>query len=209
MVQDTGRRCHGLAFVVRWRAAGAAAVWAVLPLVGGCVTNANLSSGEATLAFESIDGPPRPVFDRLVARLDAEAQSHKVAVVPRGSAARYRVRAYLAATVTRGKTAVNWVWDVYDAGGHRMTRLSGEEQAGRTAKDAWSDADDRVVGRIAESGMRQLAAFTRGTTATPGAAAPAAAPAPAPSQTAEGVATSDLRVLASAESTVPPAEASH
>jgi hypothetical protein len=142
----------------------------------------------------------------LVARLDAEAQTHRVAVVPRGSAARYRVRAYLAATVTRGKTAVNWVWDVYDADGRRMMRLSGEEPAGRTAKDAWSDADDRVVGRIAESGMRQFAAFTRGTTATPVSAPPLAAAVPA--RPAEDTATSDVRVLASAESTAPPGDAS-
>jgi hypothetical protein len=169
-------------------------------LLGGCVTDANMPAGQGTLAFESIDGPPRPVFDTFVAHLDAEAKARNVAIVSRDRAARYRIRAYLAATVTRGKTAVNWVWDVYDADGHRMLRLSGEQPAGRTAKDAWADADERILGRIAEAGMRQLAAFTSNTTVETPATAATAEPAPA-AETAEATspaAAPDVRIVASA-----------
>jgi hypothetical protein len=173
-------------------------------LLGGCMTAGNFAAGDATLAFESIDGAPRQVFDRLTAQIDAQAKAQRVAVVSREGRARYHVRAYLAATVTRGKTAVNWVWDVYDSDGHRVMRLSGQEPAGVTARDAWADADDRVIGRIAQSGMQQLAAFTSGTPAERsdgGRTAVAASPAATAAGTGDVAAGADVQVLAAAEST--------
>ncbi|MPZ55211.1 MAG: hypothetical protein GEU91_01695 [Rhizobiales bacterium] len=134
-------------------------VLVLAPLLAGCVTEATHPSRGATLAFESIDGPPRPVFDRLVARLDAEARARQVAVVSRETPARYRVRGYLAVKADRRSASIAWVWDVYDSDLRRAVRIAGEEPAGRGARDAWVAADDRVLGRIAEVGMRQLAAF--------------------------------------------------
>ena len=142
------------------------------PLLAGCVTEAGQHTRGATIAFESIDGLPRPVFDRLVARLDAEATTRQVAVVSRAAAARYRVRAYLAATVEPRRTTIHWVWDVYDSDLRRAIRLAGEEPASRSRQDAWAAADDRVLGRIAAAGMTQLAAFAAG----PGVATPDAVP---------------------------------
>src|SRR3954452_13695683 len=88
--------------------------------IGGCASggpaaNAFASAGGgATVAFESIDGPPPQVFDRMVNLLDSESKLRNVAVVSRESAAAYRVRSYLAAQIRGGKTTLAWVWDVYD-----------------------------------------------------------------------------------------------
>ena len=68
----------------------------------------------ATIAFESIDGPPPQVFDRMVGVLDSESKLRSLSIVSREGAAAYRVRSYLAAEVSHGRTTIAWVWDVYD-----------------------------------------------------------------------------------------------
>ena len=163
MVVARGRR----AAKARWwgliRPAAGAAGLALAALLGGCTTDAGHQTRGATVAFESIDGPPRAVFDQLVTHLDAEARARQVAVVSRRSPARYRVRLYLAATVVRKRTAIAWVLDVYDSDLHRAARIAGEEPAGGGRPDAWAAADGAVLARIAETGMTRLAEFTAGT----------------------------------------------
>jgi hypothetical protein len=125
----------------------------------------------ASVAFEAIDGPPAPVFRKLVTKLTDEAQARRIAVVSREAPSQYRVRAYVAAQI-HGKTKRNtvaWVWDVYDSEERRAVRLSGEEQAGAYRRDAWASADEAVLSRVAQSGMQQLAEFlnTPGTSPAP------------------------------------------
>jgi hypothetical protein len=122
------------------------------------------ASGSATVAFESIDGPPPQVFDRFVRVLDAESQTRNVAIVSRGAAAGYRIRSYLSAQIRGGRTVIAWVWDVYDGSQQRALRLSGEEAAGKTAgRDAWAAADEALLRRIAQSGLISLSGLVNGT----------------------------------------------
>ena len=99
----------------------------------------------ATVAFESIDGPPPQVFDRMVGVLDSESKLRNLSIVSREGTASYRVRSYLAAEVSHGRTTIAWVWDVYDRDQQRALRLSGEEPAGKAGRDAWAAADDLVL----------------------------------------------------------------
>lgn len=183
------------------RALGGVAALACAALLAGCVTDANVASGRgATLTFESVDGPPQPVFDRLVAQLDAEAKARNIAVVSRAGDARYRVRAYLAAAVARGATTIEWVWDVYNAAGQRVARLAGQEPAGPATKDAWAATSDAVLERIAETGMAQLASLTAAANAgsvspEPSVAQPVEAKAVAPAASGSQ---SNLRVASAA-----------
>jgi hypothetical protein len=84
------------------------------------------------------------------------------------------VRSYLAAEVVHGRTSIAWVWDVYDSNQQRALRLSGEEPAGKTGRDAWAAADDLVLRRIAQAGFSGLSAMING--AAPADAPPATAP---------------------------------
>ncbi|MGE3148544.1 MAG: hypothetical protein AB7K04_05690 [Pseudorhodoplanes sp.] len=142
----------------------------------GCNGNGQLFSGapRGSVAFEAIDGPPAPIFRKLVARMNDEAESRRIAVVSRESSAQYRVRAYLSAQVhpKMKSNTVAWVWDVYDSAETRVVRLSGEEQAGPYRRDGWASADDKVLARIAQNGMGQLADFLNAS----GSAAPVVAP---------------------------------
>ena len=118
----------------------------------GSYAMASTGSGP-TVAFESIDGPPPQVFDRMVNVLDSESKLRNLSIVSREGGASYRVRSYLSAQVVRGKTMIAWVWDVYDNNQQRALRLSGEEAAGKAGRDAWAAADDLVLRKIAQAGL--------------------------------------------------------
>src|SRR5712664_205128 len=146
--------------------------------LGGCVSDGAgsesfaMASGGPTVAFESIDGPPPQVFDRMVNVLDSESKLRNLSIVSREGAAAYRVRSYLSAQVSRGRTTIAWVWDVYDRDQQRALRLSGEEPAGKAGRDAWAAADDLVLRKIAQAGLAGLSSMINGTPDAPSAPAP-------------------------------------
>jgi hypothetical protein len=160
------------------RAAVAAVLCAVACGLGGCAAGgagggafAMASSGGPTVAFESIDGPPPQIFDRMVSVLDTESKLRNLLIVSREGPAAYRVRSYLSAQISHGRTTIAWVWDVYDRDQQRALRLAGEEPAGKAGRDPWAAADDLVLRKIAQAGLSGLTAMVNGT-------APADAPPP-------------------------------
>jgi hypothetical protein len=180
------------------RAATAALLLAMACGLGGCagggaVEGAFAQAGNGTtVAFESIDGPPPQVFDRMVGVLDSESKLRSLSIVSRESSASYRVRSYLAAQVYRGRATIAWVWDVYDRNQQRALRLSGEEPAGKAGRDPWAAADDLVLRRIAQAGLSGLSSMVNGT------APPDAAPLPsAPDLRGPAVASADRPAPAS------------
>jgi hypothetical protein len=125
-------------------------------------SNASLSAptraaSGPTIAFDSIDGPPVGVFNRLVDNISAEAQGRSLAIASREGVANYRVRGYLAAQVIKGRTHISWVWDVYDDDKFRTLRITGEEAGGRAGGDAWAVADEAMLRRIARLAVERIA----------------------------------------------------
>jgi hypothetical protein len=161
------------------RRAAAAAVLLILACgLGGCAGGGAgggsfaMAGGSPTVAFESIDGPPPQIFDRMVDVLDSESKLRNLSIVSREGSASYRVRSYLAAQVSHGRTTITWVWDVYDRDQRRALRLSGREPAGKAGRDPWTAADDLVLRKIAQAGLSGLSSMINGT-------APADGPPPA------------------------------
>ncbi|MGC2810105.1 MAG: hypothetical protein WA303_06980 [Bradyrhizobium sp.] len=142
-----------------------AAAFGLVGCAGGGAASGSfaMANSGASVAFESIDGPPPQVFDRMVSVLDSESKLRDLSVVSREGSASYRVRSYLAAQVSRGRATIAWVWDVYDSNQQRALRLSGEEPAGKAGRDAWSGADDLVLRKIAQAGFSGLSAMINGT----------------------------------------------
>jgi hypothetical protein len=164
--------------------------------LGGCVSDggpAAVAQGPAgaTIAFESIDGPPRPVFDKMVDSLKRAAARKQLAVVTREGAAAYRVRGYMAANVIKGRTHIDWVWDVYDVGRQRSLRITGDEATNRGLREAWAGADDATVGRIADTSIERLAAFVGGAPVAPSEPVTASGPAVAEAETPPAAAQGD------------------
>jgi hypothetical protein len=160
------------------RAAMAAVLMAIACALGGCASGGAggsfaMAGGGPTVAFESIDGPPPQVFDRMVDVLDSESKLRNLSIVSREGAASFRVRSYLAAQVNHGRATIAWVWDVYDRDQQRALRFSGEEPAGKAGRDPWTAADDLVLRKIAQAGLSGLSAMING---TPADAPPASSP---------------------------------
>src|SRR6266851_6886911 len=185
------------------RAGFAALLLAAACALGGCA-NSGATSGASgafamasasdgpTIAFESIDGPPPQVFDRMVGVLDSESKLRSLSIVSREGGAAYRVKSYLSAQVDHGRTVIAWVWDVYDRDQQRALRLSGQESAGKAGRDAWTAADDLVLRKIAQAGFSGLSAMINGT-----APADEPPPAPAPGRRGPAVAGADQPAPAS------------
>ena len=177
-----------------------AATWlAIACALGGCAGGGGAAdsyamaapSSGATVAFESIDGPPPQVFDRMVGVLDSESKLRSLSIVSRQATAAYRVRSYLSAQVVRGRTVISWVWDVYDSNQQRALRLSGEEPAGKPGRDAWAAADDLVLRKIAQAGLSGLSSMING--------GPADGPAPGPVPELRGPAVASAPASAASE----------
>jgi hypothetical protein len=112
------------------------------------------------VTFESVDGPPAQIVQAFMRDLNEEAAARQIAVLPRGSAAPYRIRGYLAANPEGQPPAIAWAWDVYDGDQRRAFRLTGAEPiavAGRGT--SWAAADDAALRRIARAGIEQLIGF--------------------------------------------------
>ena len=170
-------------FRIASRPAAAALLLTMACGLGGCAGGAANNSfamasnaSGPTVAFESIDGPPPQVFERMVNMLDSESKLRSLSIVSREGTAAYRVKGYLAAEINHGRTTIAWVWDVYDQNQQRALRLSGEEPAGKAGRDAWAAADDMVLRKIAQAGLGGLTSMINGTS-------PADAPQPAPPAT--------------------------
>src|ERR1700688_1649005 len=170
-MRDTIATLFRAATASRPRAAATAMLLALACALGGCAGGgapggsfAMASGGSGpTVAFESIDGPPPQIFERMVDVLVSESKLRNLQVVSREGTASYRVRSYLSAQVSHGRTAIAWVWDVYDRDQQRALRLSGEEPAGKAGRDPWLAADDLVLRKIAQAGFSGLSAMINGT----------------------------------------------
>jgi hypothetical protein len=141
----------------------------------GLVTGSLGESQSRAIAFESIDGPPPTVFERLVAQLTKEAEARKLPVVSRANPGAWRVRLYLAAHMQKKQAAISWVGDVFDTSYDRAFRVTGEEPVSPARRDVWALADDAVLARIAAKSLDAIMAQMN---------APEASPSPAPAESA-------------------------
>ena len=138
-------------------------------MAAGCSTSGEslgpLAAGRrASISIESIDGPPPALTRKLATTIGEEAEARQFVIVPREEAAQFVVRGYLSTHVERDKTLISWVWDVYGTDKRRAMRITGEEQGAKFARDPnkgddWAGVDDRVLRRIAQSGMDRILVF--------------------------------------------------
>lgn len=172
MLRSSVRRVVRYKAIRLWRIGFAVtAAVALGALSAGCTTTAETTGSTtaaiaaapqgATVAFESVDGLPQYQFQKLVQSLQQEAETRQLAFVSRTGPAKYHVRGYASAHITKRQTTIAWVWDVYDNSEDRLLRISGEEQ-GANGRRGWAAANDQTMQRIARDGVTQLAGFLTG-----------------------------------------------
>jgi hypothetical protein len=144
--------------------------------------------GSTRMALAPIIGTPQKVAQELTDALVAAGKERNLSITPGTGAADYTLRGYLLASSEKKGAKISYIWDVTDAKGTRVARVSGEEViATRTGTDPWSGVDSAALRSIAGKTASQLAASVPhgGGSATPVASSPPdSRPPPSPGPTA-------------------------
>ncbi len=91
-----------------------------------------------------------------------------------------RLRGYLLASSEKGGSKISYIFDVTDAKGTRVARVSGDELVPGRAADPWDAVNGTVLNTIAGKTTSQLAASLPHGSATPVAPSRKEAPPPPP-----------------------------
>jgi hypothetical protein len=136
--------------------------------------------GSTKIAVAPIIGTPPEIAEQMTQALIAAGQDRKLTLLPAGEKATYTLRGYLVASSEKKGSTISYIWDVTDAQGTRVARISGDEViATRTGSDPWSGVDSTAIRSIAGKTTSQLAASLSrgGGSVSAVAAAPSAVPA--------------------------------
>jgi hypothetical protein len=143
----------------------------------------------AKIALAPIIGAPDDLGLQLRTQVVQAAERHKIGILAdRDPTADFGMRGYVVAARDKGGIKVSYIWDVTDASGKRVNRITGEETvpAAPAAKDPWGSVTPTTTRAIADKVAASLGAWApTQPKATPIAAAPAQ-PAYAPAAVASG-----------------------
>jgi hypothetical protein len=139
----------------------------------------SLLSRSTKVAVAPIIGTPPQVATDLTEALVAAGKDRSLTLIPgASSSASYTLRGYLVATNEMGGAKISYIWDVTDAQGGRVARVSGDEMiAAKAGGDPWAGVDSATLRAIAGKTTSQLAAtLSRGGSAPSAVAASDASP---------------------------------
>jgi hypothetical protein len=158
--------------------------------MGGLMSGAgSLFGSSPKVAVAPIIGAPDNITKELTQALIVAGNERNLTLMSGAGtdAANYTLRGYLLASPERSGSKISYIWDVTDAKGTRVTRVSGEASAARgTRSNPWRGVDSAAIRDIANKTTSKLAAELpggRSASSPPVASAPAATPA-APATTA-------------------------
>ena len=158
-----GRRGMGIGFFLKYLPVAACLAPLALAACQDVGFEASVPSRMAPgvpIIVETIEGPPAEVQTALAGAIARAAAAHQVTVVDDGASARFHLRGYLTAgAADNGKTALTYVWDVFDSANRRAQRVTGVEVMAADPADPWSNVDDRGLQRIASKSMDGIADF--------------------------------------------------
>jgi hypothetical protein len=157
------------------------------PSSGGILSGASgWFGGSSKIAVAPIIGTSPEVAQEMTTALVAAGKDRNLTLLTEGGKANYTLRGYLVASSEKRGSTISYIWDVNDAQGQRVGRISGDEVvATRSGSDPWSGVDSAAIRSIAGKTTSQLSAILsrRGGSASAVAAASDSAPA-APATTA-------------------------
>jgi hypothetical protein len=130
------------------------------PSSGGILSGATGWFGGSTkIAVAPIIGTTPEVAQEMTAALVAAGKDRNLTLLTDGGKANYTLRGYLIASTEKRGSKVSYIWDVNDAQGSRVARISGDEVvATRSGSDPWSGVDSAAIRSIAGKTTSQLAA---------------------------------------------------
>ena len=143
------------------------------PSGGGLLSGATSWFGGSTkIAIAPIIGTTPEIAAQMTDALVVAGKERKT-LLPSGDKATYTLRGYLIASSEKRGAKISYIWDLTDAQGGRVARVSGDEIiAKRAGSDPWSGVDAAAIRSIAGKTTSQIAAsMPRGRSSTPAVAA--------------------------------------
>jgi hypothetical protein len=124
---------------------------------------APVTGTEVRFAFATVTGVPAEMRFALEDSLKRYAKTRNLTIVPENDpSAIYRVKGYLSAVGDTSGTLLVYTWDVSDAGGTPLYRISGQETAGGSEADPWVGIGAGQVDAAARETIDKLADWVRG-----------------------------------------------
>ena len=144
------------------------------PSGGGLLSGATSWFGGSTkIAIAPIIGTTPEIAAQMTDALVVAGKERKLTLLPSGDKATYTLRGYLIASSEKQGAKISYIWDLTDAQGGRVARVSGDEIiAKRAGSDPWSVVDAAAIRSIAGKTTSQIAAsMPRGRSSAPAVAA--------------------------------------
>lgn len=143
------------------------------------------------ISIAPVIGAPEGIAKQLSQQLGSSLEARQIGVAKAGEAADFTVRGYVVAAKDKSATKISYIWDVNDASGKRVNRVTGEESGPLSDRDPWAVVTANIVQAIAERAAGSLA------TSLPAAAAgspiaAAAAPSAAGAQRTSATTTASI-----------------
>jgi hypothetical protein len=133
---------------------------AVSPTKVLSMSSAPVKGADAHFAFAPITGVPAELLRPLTAALNKHAAVRHLSIVPAGDPkATFVVKGYLSAIGDSRSTLLVYVWDVFDANGARLRRVSGQEVGEGANTDPWTGISRESIEIAARATVDELAAW--------------------------------------------------
>lgn len=167
---------------------------------GGIFSGGGIFSTSTRMALAPIVGAPPTIADQLTPALVEAGKERRLVLTPGTGPADYTLRGYLVASVEKNGAKISYIWDVTDAKGQRVGRVSGDEIVpDRTGGDPWSGVDSTVLRNLAGKTASQVAASLPrgggGTPTTVSSGSPPSGPASAAPTSSPAVAATNPREM--------------
>ena len=123
---------------------------------------APIQGANVRFAVATATGIPGTFQIALDQSLKKFAATRNLTIVPFGdNSATYRIVGYISAVGDVNRVILVYVWDVYDAAGNRIHRLSGEEPTGSGGVDPWTAVNREAIDSAARQTIDALADWAR------------------------------------------------
>ena len=104
----------------------------------------------AVLTFEPMVGAPKRVARELSTTLGARVAQQALPVVARSDKkVTHRVKGYFSASQSGSDCVVSYVWDIFDANGKRINRVTGSQKTPMVSADPWDSVKGKILDDVA------------------------------------------------------------
>jgi hypothetical protein len=134
----------------------------IRPSTMGALGKAPVTGPAATFSFATLTGVPAELRFAMQDAIKAEAATRNLTLLAENDPeAAYIVRGYLSAIGDTSGVLLVYTWDVFDRGGNRLHRVSGQETGGGAVGDPWTGVNKTMISFVAQLTVDDLSDWTR------------------------------------------------